>query len=121
WGVRRMARRAGLGYAVKRGSVRWYTFKAPDKRRPVLILTRDSAIPVLNSVTIAPITSTIRNIPTEVVLNQEDGVPHTCAVNLDNVQTVPKRNLGAHITQLSTAKMEEAATAISFALDLCGD
>ena len=52
---------------MKRGDVCWYTFKAPDKRRPVLIITRDSAIPILNSVTIAPITSTIRNIPTETV------------------------------------------------------
>jgi len=103
---------------VKRGDVCWYTFKAPDKRRPVLILTRDSAIPILNSVTIAPITSTIRNIPTETVLTEEDGVPTTCAANFDNLQTVPKASIEARITHLSTAKMREAVVALSFALDL---
>ena len=103
---------------MKRGDVCWYTFKAPDKRRPVLILTRDSAIPILNSVTIAPITSTIRNIPTETVLTEEDGVPTTCAANFDNLQTVPKANIGARITHLSTAKMRGAVVALSFALDL---
>jgi len=103
---------------VKRGDVCWYTFKAPDKRRPVLILTRDSAIPILSSVTIAPITSTIRNIPTEIVLTEADGVPKTCAANFDNLQTVPKANVGARITHLSTEKMREAAAALSFALEL---
>ncbi len=70
------------------GDVYWYTFKDPDKRRPVLILTRNSAIPFLTSLTIAPITSTIRSIPTEVVLSQADGLFTDCAVNLDNIQTV---------------------------------
>jgi mRNA interferase MazF len=101
---------------VNRGDVRWYTFKAPDKRRPVLILTRSSAIAVLNSLTIAPITSTIRSIPTEVVLTVDDGMPDTCAVNFDNIQTVRKSAVGERITQLTRQKMREAARAISFAL-----
>jgi mRNA interferase MazF len=101
---------------VNRGDVCWYTFKAPDKRRPVLILTRDSAIGVLNSVTIAPITSTIRSIPTEVVLTREDGLPNTCAANFDNIQTVPKNNVGDRIARLTARKMKEAAAAVSFAL-----
>ncbi len=105
---------------MNRGDVCWYTFKMPDKRRPVLILTRDSAIPVLNSVTIAPITSTVRSIPTEVVLTEEDGLPHTCAVNFDNLQTVPKGQIGDRITQLSRPKMKQAAAAVSFALALNG-
>ena len=84
----------------------------------MLILTRDSAIPVLNSVTIAPVTSTIRNIPTEVVLTEADGMPTTCAANFDNVQTVPKNNIGTRIAQLSERKMLEAAAAIKFALAL---
>src|SRR5690606_16426270 len=117
-GVRRMARRAGLGSAVKRGDICWYEFRTPDKRRPVLILTRDSAIAVLNSVTIAPITSTIRNIPTEAVLTEDDGLPAVCAANFDNIQTVPKSRVGARITQLSSSRMREAAAAISFALAL---
>ncbi len=66
---------------MKRGEIRWYTFKAPDKRRPVLILTRNSAISFLNSVTIAPITTTIRDIPTEVYLSPADGMLTECVVN----------------------------------------
>jgi mRNA interferase MazF len=101
---------------VNRGDVCWYTFKAPDKKRPVLILTRDSAIAVLHSVTVAPITSTIRNIPTEVVLTKDDGLPSTCAANFDNLQTVPKSNIGGRISRLTARKMKEAGAAVSFAL-----
>ena len=101
---------------MNRGDICWYSFKAPDKRRPVVILTRDSAIRILNSITIAPITSTIRGIPTEVVLSEEDGLPATCAANFDNLQTVAKNRIGERIAQLSTHKMRSAAAAISFAL-----
>jgi mRNA interferase MazF len=101
---------------VNRGDICWYTFKAPDKKRPVLILTRDSAIAVLNSVTVAPITSTIRSIPTEVVLTADDGLPNTCAANFDNLQTVPKGNIGDRIARLTARKMAEARAAVSFAL-----
>jgi len=103
---------------LKRGDVCWYAFQPPDKRRPVLILTRDSAIPVLNSLTVAPITSTIRGIPTEVVLTAEDGMPETCAANFDNIQTIPKSRLGARITRLSVRKMRDASQALAFALGL---
>ncbi len=106
---------------MKRGDICWYTFKTPDKKRPVLILTRDSAIPVLNAVTVAPITSTIRSIPTEVVLTEEDGLPDMCAANFDNLQTVPKGNIGDRISHLTTKKMKEAALAVSFALGLDTD
>jgi mRNA interferase MazF len=101
---------------VNRGDVCGYSFKAPDKRRPVLILTRDSAIAVLHSVTIAPITSTIRSIPTEVVLTKADGLPNTCAANFDIIQTVSKSNIGDRIVRLPTRKMKEVAAAVSFAL-----
>jgi mRNA interferase MazF len=101
---------------VNRGDICWYTFKTPDKKRPVLIMTRESAIPVLNSVTIAPITSTIRSIPTELVLTEEDGLPAPCAANFDNLQTVPKGNIGDRITRLTAKRMKEAAAAVSFAL-----
>jgi mRNA interferase MazF len=101
---------------LNRGDVCWYTFKTPDKKRPVLILTRDSAIAVLHSVTVAPITSTIRSIPTEVVLTEADGLPHTCAANFDNLQTVPKSNIGDRIARLTKRKMKEAGVATSFAL-----
>ena len=101
---------------MNRGDVCWYTFKAPDKKRPVLILTRNSAIAVLNSVTIAPITSTIRSIPTEVILTKDDGLPNTCAANFDNIQTVPKSNIGDRIARLTARKMKEATAAVAFAL-----
>ncbi len=107
-----------MGQSVKRGEVRWYTFKAPDKRRPVLILTRDSAISVLGGVTVAPITTTVRGIPSEVLLTDADGLPQTCAANFDNLQTVAKRNLGPCIATLSTAKMQLVQAAIAFALQL---
>jgi mRNA interferase MazF len=106
---------------VNRGDICWYTFKSPDKKRPVLVLTRDSATAVLNSVTIAPITSTIRSIPTELVLTPEDGLPQTCAANFDNLQTVLKSQIGDRITQLSRRKMKAAAAAVSFALALDED
>jgi mRNA interferase MazF len=101
---------------VNRGDVCWYTFKTPDKRRPVLILTRDSATVVLHSVSVAPITSTIRSIPTEVVLTEADGLPSMCVANFDNIQSVPKSNIGDRIAQLPGRKMKEAAAALSFAL-----
>ena len=106
---------------MNRGDICWYNFKTPDKKRPVLVLTRDSAIAVLNSITIAPITSTIRSIPTELVLTEEDGLPHTCAANFDNLQTVPKVQIGDRITRLSRRRMQEAAAAVSFALALNED
>ena len=101
---------------MKRGDVRWYTFRAPDKRRPVLILTRNSAIGFLNAVTVAPITTTVRDIPTEVYLSPGEGLPTECAVNLDNIQTVPKVKIGSLITILSPERLEDVKQALGFAL-----
>lgn len=107
---------------MKRGEVRWYTFRTPDKRRPVLILTRSSAISFLNGVTVAPITSTVRDIPSEALLTpEEDGVPALCAVNLDNLQTVQKNQFGALITTLSSWRMAEVEQALCFALGVSRD
>ena len=104
---------------MRRGEVRWYTFEPPDKRRPVLILTRNSALAFLGGVTVAPITSTVRDIPTEVFLTTEDdGVPSPCAANLDNVQTVPKHKLGALVATLSAERMAEVERALAFALGM---
>ena len=75
---------------MKRGEVRWYVFSKPDKRRPVLILTRDSALEFLGEVTVAPITTTIRDIPSEVLLTKADGMPKDCAVNFDHLQTASR-------------------------------
>lgn len=101
---------------MKRGEVRWYRFAPPDKRRPVLILTRNSAIEVLGEVTVAPITSTIRNIPTEVVLMPRDGMACDCAVNLDHIQTVSRGKIGAVITSLTAAQMAQVREGLLFAL-----
>ena len=103
---------------MRRGEVRWYTFQAPDKRRPVLILTRDSALSFLHSVTIAPITTTVRDIPSEVYLTREDGLLTECAASMDNIQTVPKGRLGSLITSLSPERMADVNRAIAFALGL---
>ena len=103
---------------MRRGEVRWYTFKAPDKRRPVLVLTRDSAIGFLTALNVAPIMTTVRDIPSEVFLTPEDGLRSNCAANMDNIQTVPKRQLGPVIAHLSPERMEEVNRAIAFALGL---
>jgi mRNA interferase MazF len=101
---------------VKRGEVRWYRFARPDKKRPVLVLTRDSALAFLGEVTVAPLTSTIRDIPSEVVLTAADGVSRDCAVNLDHVQTVARERLGALVTTLPGGRMDEVGRALLFAL-----
>jgi len=101
---------------VRRGEVRWYRFAAPDKRRPVVILTRDSILDALGAVTIAPVTSTIRDIPSEVVLTVHEGMPRDCAANLDHIQTVAKNKIGALITTLSRDRMAEIRAALLFAL-----
>jgi len=101
---------------VKRGEIRWYEFSHPDKKRPVLILTRNSIIEYMDEVTIAPVTSTVRNIPSEVFLSKTDGMFKDCAVNLDYLQTVPKKKIGDLITVLSSEKMREILDALLFAL-----
>jgi mRNA interferase MazF len=103
---------------MKRGEVRWYKFTPPDKRRPVLILTRDSILEYLGEVTVAPITSTIRDIPSEVRLYKDEGMPNDCAINCDHLQTVQKNRVGALLITLSAAKMQEVSQAVAFALNL---
>ncbi len=103
---------------MKRGEIRWYKFIPPDKKRPVLILTRDSVLEYLSEVSIAPITRTVRNIPSEVVLSKADGLPDHCAINCDHLQTVSKGKIGALITSLPPKKMFEVGRAIRFALDI---
>jgi mRNA interferase MazF len=102
---------------MNQGDVYWYAFRPPDKRRPVLVLTRNSAIPFLTNITVAPITSTIRGIASEVALTpDEDGMPADCAVNVDNIQTVQKSGLSGYVTHLSLERMREVRAAIEFAL-----
>lgn len=103
---------------MKRGEIRWYKFQKPDKKRPVLILTRDSILEYLGEVTVAPITSTIRDIPSEVYLTKADGMKKDCVVNFDHIQTVSKSKIGTRITTLSKEKIFQVKDAISFAIDL---
>jgi mRNA interferase MazF len=101
---------------IARGDVRLYSFGAPDKKRPVLVLTRNSAIEYLSTVTVAPITSTIRGVPSEVALNEEDGMKSPCAANLHNAVTVSQERLGKRVAQLSSARMREVCAALRFAV-----
>jgi mRNA interferase MazF len=104
---------------VKQGDIYWYTFRSPDKRRPVLILTRTSAISYLSGITVAKLTTTIRGAASEVLLTPgEDGVLAECVVNTDNIQTIQKHQLADLITELSPERMREVRTAIEFALGL---
>ena len=100
---------------IERGEIRLCRVSG-DKRRPVVVLTRSSAIPYLTTVTVAPITSTIRLVPSEVVLGIEDGLKHRSAVNLHNALTVEQQRLGRRVAQLSAARLREVCTAIEFAL-----
>jgi mRNA interferase MazF len=103
---------------MRRGEIRWYKFKAPDKKRPILILTRDSILEYLGEVTAAPITTTIRDIPSEVFLSKNDGMLEDCAINFDHIQTVSKGKIGSLIATLSPEKLEQVRKAILFALNL---
>lgn len=103
---------------MNRGEIRWYKFQAPDKKRPVLILTRDSILEYLGEVTVAPLTSTVRDIPGEVFLSEDDSMPRDCAINFDHIQTVLKGKIGSLITTLSPGKLKQVREAILFALNL---
>src|SRR5688572_19581721 len=99
---------------MNQGDIYWRTFQAPGKRRPVLVLTRDSAISYLTGIIVAPITSTIRNVPSEVRLSTDDGLSTDCAANFYNLQTIQKETLGDFIAHLSPERMREVRAAIEF-------
>ena len=102
--------------AITRGEVRLYRFPQPDRQRPVVVLTRKSAVEYLSSVTVAPINSTIRGVPSKVLLSKADGMKGECAVNLHNVVTVSKAHLGRRVALLSPERMNEICAALGFAL-----
>jgi len=101
---------------VARGDVRLYQFSPPDKKRPVVVLTRDSAIAYLSTVTVAPVTSTIRGVPSEVLLSEEDGMKASCAVNLHHAVTVSQDRLGKRVAHLPSPRMDEICAALRFSL-----
>lgn len=105
---------------VNRGEVWLYTFKAPDKRRPVVVLSRQEVIPLLRTAMVAPITSAIRGAPSEVIVGIEDGLRNDSAVNLDHLQTVERRLLRQFLGTLRPEKMNEVCRALSIATGCAG-
>lgn len=101
---------------VSRGDVWRYRFKSPDKLRPVLVLSRQEVIPLLGTVMVAPITSTVRGAPSEVAVGIEHGLKHTSAVNLDHVQTVERSRLMGYLGRLGTEKMRDVCRALAIAV-----
>ena len=115
-----MEQRVGVAGKVERGEIRLFRFSSPDKQRPVLILTRGSALDYLSRVTVAPITSTARGVPSEVALGIEDGMKDACVVNFHNVVTVPRAGLGRRLAQLRPGRLREVCAALAFALGCDG-
>jgi mRNA interferase MazF len=110
-----MGSRGGVA-GIARGDVRLYRFAPPDKERPVVILTRESAVAYLSTVTVAPITSTIRGVPSEVILDEADGMKKPCAVNLHNMVTLSQQRLGRRIARLSNTRLAEICAAARFSI-----
>ncbi len=100
----------------RRGEVWWGEIEELG-RRPFLIMTRSAAIPVLNGVLAAPVTRTVRNIPTEVALGPDDGMPAECAASFDNLRVVPKGYLVGRICALGSGRLAEACVALHLAVD----
>ena len=100
---------------IERGEIWSYRFKSPDKRRPVLILTRAEVIPLLHTVMVAPITSTRRGAPSEVDVGTDEGLKKDSAINLDHVQTVEQDRLVGYIGSLAPAKMQQVCRALAIA------
>lgn len=100
------------------GEVWWAQLPAPAGRRPVVLLSRNEAYAVRELVTVAPITTRVRRIPTEVPLGVEDGLPKACVANVDTLTTIPRRALNRRITVLSPEKVTAIEDALRFALAL---
>jgi mRNA interferase MazF len=105
---------------IRRGEIWIYAFRAPDKRRRVLVLTRDEVIDLLHTVMVAPITSTIRGAPGEVMVGVGEGLKHDSAVNLDHVQTVEQSRLVRRLGRVGAATMRDVCHALAIAVG-CAD
>jgi len=105
---------------VNRGEIWQYRFKSPDKRRPVLVLSRQEVIPLLTTVMVAPVTSTRRGAPSEVAVGVNEGLKHESAVNLDHVQTVEQGRLVSFVGTLNAAQMRQVCRAMAIATG-CAD
>ncbi len=105
----------GVERAVSRGDIWYYQFTAPDKRRPVVVLTRSDVLPFMDRILVCSITSTIRDLPSEVVVGEEEGLERDSAISLDNVHTVRKERLQDYVASLSEDKMLEVCYALATA------
>jgi mRNA interferase MazF len=103
---------------MQRGEIWWANIESPIGRRPVVLISRNSVYQNRDSVTIVPITRTIRRIPVEVELDEQDGLLYPYVINVDGIATIRKLSLDERITSLSEEKMEQVNKAIIFALDL---
>jgi mRNA interferase MazF len=99
----------------RQGEVWWA--EAEDKRRPVLVVTRDDAIPVLRRLVVAPVTRTVRGIPTEVALGADEGLPVACAASIDNVQPINRRLLTQRLGQVPAARRDDLCRALNALAD----
>ena len=106
------------GRRLKRGEIRWYTFGLPDKRRPVLVLTRSEIIGQVNEIIVVPATRTIRGLTTEVILTSGDGMPTTCALNFDHVSLAQRSRIGPLLCSLPEARWTEVRRALLVACGL---
>ena len=105
---------------VARGEIWLYSFPKPDRRRPVLVLTRQEVLGHLSTVTVAPITSTVRGIASEVVVGVESGLKAASAINLDHVATVPKEGLRSYVGAVMPEVLDRVRAALLFALGFGG-
>lgn len=103
---------------MRKGEVWWANLPSPIGKRPVVLLSRDEAYFVRNAVTVAEVTSTIRNIPVEVNLGTGDGLSKKCVINLDTIITIRKELLTEKIAYLDSEKIDQVNKAIKFALDI---
>lgn len=99
----------------RRGEV-WLADLPGDKIRPIVVMTRGTVIRHLHSVIAAPVTSTIRDIPTEVALTRQEGLLHPSVANFDNLQLVSRSRLLRRVGALSDVKLEQACRALRFAV-----
>ena len=103
---------------MRRGEIWWAELPAPAGRRPVVLLSRDEAYAVRELVIVAPLTTRVRRIPTEVSLGPEDGLPRACVANLDTITTIPKATLTQRLAALAPAKLAAVERALKFAVGI---
>lgn len=97
---------------LNRGEIWLHRFRTPDKRRPVLIISRQAVIPLIRTVMVAPITSAVHGVPSEVEVGVEEGLKGPSVVNLDHIQTVEQQSLGHYVGSVGTRKMQEVCLAL---------